>query len=156
MTTILGIDPGATGALASIQPTVEAWDLPPCATDLAVLLRTFDPATTRVYVERSQPMPRKVKGEGRQVDPISMFNYGRSYGQILGVLGALGFWYREVPANTWKARMRLTRKDKAASVAMARDLFPEASLKRVKDHGRAEALLIAEFGRRCGEQEPLL
>lgn len=163
MTTILGIDPGATGAIAQISPMVEAWDMPSCASDLAALLRTFDPATTRVYIERSQPMPQKVGREGRNVDPVSAFNYGRGYGVILGVMGALGLWYREVPSATWKTALHLSRprgdKDfdpKAASLTKARLLFPEVRLFRKKDHGRAEALLIAYYGRRVGEQEALL
>jgi len=40
------------------------------------------------------------------------------------------------------------KKNKNASREVAQALFPSVSLKRVKDDGRAEALLIAEYGRR--------
>lgn len=139
MTTILGIDPGAAGAIASVCPSTETWDMPTTAHDLADLLRTFDPATTRVYIEKSQAMP----GQGVS----SMFKYGMHYGHLTGMLALLRIPYIEVSAATWKRVMGLTA-EKADSRTMAQKLFPEASLSRKKDHGRAEALLIAEFGRR--------
>ena len=39
---------------------------------------------------------------------------------------------------------------KAASLATARRLFPDADLGRKKDHGRADALLLAWWARRQG------
>lgn len=139
MTTILGIDPGATGAIASICPSIETWDMPSTAHDLANLLRTFNPLTTRVYIEKAQAMP----GQG----VTSMFKYGMHYGHLTGMLALLRIPYVEVSPQTWKRVMGLTA-EKADSRAMAQKLFPEASLSRKKDHGRAEALLLAEFGRR--------
>ncbi len=58
MTTILGIDPGETGAIGMVCPSVEVWDMPATPHDLATLMRTFDPSTTRVYVESVHSMPR--------------------------------------------------------------------------------------------------
>ena len=52
-----------------------------------------------------------------------------------------------ITAAVWKRAMGLSQ-DKAASLDKARLLFPDASLDRKKDHNRAEALLIAEYGRR--------
>ena len=40
--------------------------------------------------------------------------------------------------------------DKNTSLALARGLFPEAVLDLKKHHGKAEALLIAEYARRLG------
>ena len=37
---------------------------------------------------------------------------------------------------------------KARAIIIAQRLFPTVSLARKKDHGRAEALLIAEYARR--------
>lgn len=137
--TILGIDPGAGGAIGMVQPMVETWDMPATPKDLADLFATFDPNTTMVYVEASQSMP----GQGVS----STFKYGVGYGVILGVLAAYGFPHRLVAPSTWKRAMGVT-KDKTETRRLAQQLFPTASLGRVRDHGRAEALLIAEFGRR--------
>ena len=156
MTTILGIDPGAAGAIAQISPLVGIWRMPRSDRALVDLLQMFDPATTRVYIERAQPMPRKAFGEGRAGETgVSMFSYGRSYGVILGVLAARRLWYREVPSATWKAELGLWRKPKSASVELARHLFPEAIDQIGKSDGRAEALLVAHWGRRRGEQAEL-
>ncbi len=43
----------------------------------------------------------------------------------------------------WKRLQGLVKKDKEAARLKAQRLFPWASLKRKKDHNRAEALLIA-------------
>lgn len=138
MTTILGIDPGATGAIAMVTPMVEVWDMPATPHDLAALMKTFDPATTRVYLERVHSMPNQ--------GVASTFRFGVGFGVIQGVLAALGFAYILVEPSKWKPAMGLRGAGKAASRAKAQQLYPTADLRRVKDHGRAEALLIARFG----------
>lgn len=141
MTTILGIDPGATGAIGMICPLVETWAMPETPHDLAALMRTFDPATTRVYIERQWARPTDGK--------TYAFAAGQGYGVLLGTLATLGFPFHLVAPQTWKKAMGLG-KEKADSRRKAQEMFPTASLSRVKDHGRAEALLIAEWGRRQG------
>ena len=143
--TILGIDPGASGAIGMVEPMVEVWDMPATVADLVTLMRTFDPALTRVYVEAVHAMP----GQG----VTSTFAFGEGYGAILGVLAALGLPHRTIAPQTWKRQLGLKREQDAratknAARALAQQLFPTASLSRVRDHGRAEALLIAEWGRR--------
>jgi len=141
MPTILGIDPGATGAIAQVQPMVAVFDMPATAHDLAALLRTFDAAATMAYVESQHSMP----GQG----VASTFKFGVGYGTILGVLAALGIAHRLVTPAVWKRGMGVTA-DKASARGLAQQLFPEASLARVKDHGRAESLLLAAWGLRQG------
>lgn len=172
MTTIVGIDPGAAGAIAQISPMVGVWRMPGTDRALVDLLQMFDPATTRVYLERAQAMPRKAAADGRGFETAtSMFSYGVGYGVIRGVLAARRLWYREVAPATWKAALGLwtpkdpdgaalspeTRKraSKRASIELARALFPEAADQIGKSDGRAEAVLIAEYGRRKGEQAAL-
>jgi len=53
-----------------------------------------------------------------------------------------------VTPQVWKKSMNLTS-DKNESLAAARIAFPQAVLKLKKDHGKAEALLIAEYARRA-------
>ena len=139
-TTIVGIDPGATGAIAMIQPMVEVWDMPATPHDLATLMRTFDANTTRVYVEKQWARPTDGK--------TFAFTLGQGYGEIIGVLATLGVAFNLVAPTTWKRVLGVT--EKADSRRKAQELYPTASLARVKDHGRAEALLIAEWGRRHG------
>ncbi len=143
MTTILGIDPGETGAIGMVTPGVEVWDMPATPHDLATLLRTFDPSTTRVYVESVHSMPRQ--------GVVSTFKFGKQYGEIIGVLAAYGFPFVLVSPEKWKTAMGLRGKEKNASRALAQRMYPTASLSRVRDHGRAEALLLACYGMRKDE-----
>lgn len=61
-----------------------------------------------------------------------------------------------VRPQEWKKHFGLSA-NKDDAVALAKRLFPEAKdyLKRVKDHGRAEALLIAEFWRQQQGLNPI-
>ena len=157
MTTIIGIDPGAAGAIAQISPLVGIWRMPKSERALVDLLQMFDPATTRVYIERAQAMPQKAardKSRGFETG-TSMFSYGVGYGLIRGVLAARRLWYREVAPATWKADLGLWRQPKAESIAKARALFPEAIDQIGKSDGKAEAILIAYWGQRRGEQPGL-
>jgi crossover junction endodeoxyribonuclease RuvC len=81
---------------------------------------------------------------GRQ----SAFNFGQGLGVIRGVIAALRIPYTTVSPAKWKKRFSLAR-DKDASRAAAIRLFPERSdlFLRKKDDGRAEATLIALYGR---------
>lgn len=139
MTTIVGIDPGATGAIAAIDSGADVWDMPATAKDLVDVLIQFKPHETIAIVEQAQSMP----GQGLS----STFKYGVGFGTILGALAALGIPHRLVTPSTWKRQMGID-KDKGRARGLAQQLFPTAPLSRVKDHGRAEALLIAEWGRR--------
>lgn len=145
---IIGIDPGQTGAIATIWPhSIGVIDMPPTAKDLVDALKHYAPGfydwPAMAFVEQAQSMP----GQGVS----STFKYGVGYGTILGVLTALGIAHRLVAPATWKRQMHVT-KDKNAARQIAQQLFPTAPLSRVKDHGRAEALLLAEWGRRQGGQ----
>ena len=77
----------------------------------------------------------------------STYKIGYGYGVLIGVLAALKFPVVEVAPATWKRATGLTGKDKEASRALARSLWPDCELlSRKGDHGRAEALLIARYG----------
>lgn len=138
MTTILGVDPGATGAIAMVTPMVECWDMPATPHDIAALFRTFDASTTRVYLEAVHSMP----GQG----VASTFKFGMGYGVLIGILAAYSFPYVTVTPSKWKTEMGLRGADKNESRRKAQELFPTAALGRVRDHGRAEALLLAYWG----------
>lgn len=143
---IFGIDPGATGALALLDPEGQlaaVHDMPyldgaVSAPLLTGLLRDQE-AIYAAWVERAQAMPRQ--------GIASTFRYGTGYGVILGVLGALHVPTTTVRPVEWKRSAGLSA-DKGASRRRAIELWPaQAELfARVKDDGRAEAALIARHG----------
>ncbi len=77
----------------------------------------------------------------------STFAFGRAVGAIQGLLDLLPWPVTLAEPRVWKRTMGLTA-DKSSSLLAARSLWPEAPLTRVKDHGAAEALLLAEWLRR--------
>jgi hypothetical protein len=102
------------------------------------------------FLERVNAMPPRGKdGKTRAAGGTSMFGFGRSVGVVEMLFAARGIPYRFVTPIAWKKHFGLTGKDKDAARALALELFPAASglLQRKKDVGRADALLIAEYGR---------
>jgi hypothetical protein len=71
-----------------------------------------------------------------------------AYGELKACLFFGGVPTFEVDPSAWKKTMRLST-DKNASRALASQYFPDCSdqWKRVKDDGRAEAALIALYGK---------
>jgi crossover junction endodeoxyribonuclease RuvC len=112
------------------------------AANLAKLIRGIRQTylVRMIFVELATPRPRDGSMQG--------FAFGTSYGKILGVLGTLEVPYEIVSPVTWKRRAKLLKTDKEVSRKKAIELFPRLSnrLTRKKDHGRAEALLIAYYG----------
>ena len=141
---ILGIDPGAKGALAFLSSYVSVHDMPDATgAALGALIRdiiTEAGMPTVAWVEQVHSMP----GQG----VASTFKFGVNYGVILGVLGAWDIPVRHVTPAKWKGALGLS-KDKAASRQRAVELWPASShlFARVKDDGRAESALIAWYGR---------
>lgn len=96
-------------------------------------------------VERVSAMP----GQG----VTSMFNFGKASGYIEGVLSACGIGFQLIQPQKWKKEFTLIGKDKGASIAVCKRLFPGVNLKRTDkcrtdSDGMAEALLMAEYARR--------
>jgi crossover junction endodeoxyribonuclease RuvC len=148
---VLGIDPGLHGALALIDTDFDdvlvVRDMPIAKTTvrhelvapwLSDIVRELEPH--EVYLERVHALPRQ--------GVSSSFSFGMTYGTTRGVLAALKLPTHLVTPNEWKRALRLGA-DKSAARAMAANLFArEANLfARVKDDGRAEAALLAYFGR---------
>ena len=155
---IIGIDPGLTGAVA-VLPEGRFYDTPVASVkkggkkvylvaEMVAALESFgyDAAGLprgHAYIEDVHSMP----GQGVS----SSFSFGRGFGLWEGIVAALGIPYTLVSPVRWKrAMMDGMGKEKGASRVRAGQLFPQLAdqLNRVKDHGRADALLIAEYGRR--------
>lgn len=154
---VMGIDPGSVsgayaildtvpqhGANKSLPGTVIALD------DLPVLDKQVNANAFRDLIETFRPdivMLEKVGAMPKQ-GVTSTFNFGVGVGTIRGVVRALRIPLLPVQPTKWKARFNLSR-DKELSRSRALDLYPDQShnLARKKDHGRAEALLIAHYAK---------
>lgn len=77
----------------------------------------------------------------------STFKFGRAVGAIEAVVALFREPWFIVSPQRWKADMKVTS-DKSTSLNLARQLWTTAPLTRKKDHGVAEALLLAEWLRR--------
>lgn len=155
---VCGIDPGLTGAVAWVKvregeatwaDAVEDMPLVPKSYGkpgklveprlLFELLKARRP--DMILIERVGAMP----GQG----VTSMFAFGRSLGVVEGVVASLGVPYEYVLPDRWKRRAGLSGREKDEARAKALQMFPEMAslLTRKADIGRADALLIATFGR---------
>lgn len=143
---ILGCDPGLSGAAAFCFPShpelIAVEDMPVVdgsidVATLAARIRQMSPDLA--IIERVSAMPKQ--------GVASTFKFGASYGALLGVIGALGIPSQLVTAPKWKKHFSLDA-DKEKSRAMALRLWPARaeSFERKKDHGRAEAALLARWG----------
>jgi crossover junction endodeoxyribonuclease RuvC len=152
---IIGIDPGASGAIATLQgkKLIDVIDMPivqrtvgkavknfvsphELHTHLAAYLIDYE---CTAYIEQVSAMP----GQGVS----SMFSFGRSLGNVEGVLASLQIPYHFVPPLVWQRKVRLTG-GKDGARALAQQMFPNnaSSFSRKRDDGRADASLIALYG----------
>ena len=149
----IGIDPGLSGAVAVLaadgtlvalcdtpvltlstsRGSRQEYDVP----GLVALLAPYAGPSAHVILEEAQSMP----GQGVR----SMFTVGMGFGLWLGILAAVGLPYTRVRPQVWKRTLGLG-KDKEQARLRAQQLYPGADLRRKKDHGRAEALLLAHYG----------
>jgi crossover junction endodeoxyribonuclease RuvC len=149
---ILGVDVGLTGACAVIElradgPHVRAvTDMPVVGVGArrrvdAIALQEWllETSPNHAIVEASQAFPRQ--------GTASIFRYGRAAGVAEGVIAACGISIEYVSPAVWKRAFHLSA-DKEASRALAIGRFPDAHayFTRKKDHGAAEACLLALYG----------
>lgn len=141
MKTIIGIDPGASGGIAWItdgNPCVEK--MPDTLQDLWELIENITgalPHKCKAYLEQVHSMP----GQG----VASSFKFGQGYGSLEMALTAAGIPFERVTPQKWQKSMGcLTKGDKNVSKRKAQELFPQLKI----THATADALLIAEYGRR--------
>ena len=159
MKTYIGIDPGQKGGIALLNATSQLWQMMDDPVSLQTLfyrLRSYSPIVQKeegtdrdiiAVVERAQTMPKQ--------GIVGAFTYGKHYGMLLASLAAAGIPYVEIPPATWKKEILVgvrDKKDKKQVIVFCQKLFPLANLIpegcRVEKDGLAEALLLAEYGRR--------
>ncbi len=147
---ILGIDPGLTGALALLSDRgIEVFDVPTLKArsrgrevNWPEVARWVDAAghIDHAVIETVGARP----GQGVS----SMFKFGYVSGGLRGIVAAHFIPVTMAPPQLWKRDMAVP-KEKDGARARASELFPSHCdlFVRVKDHGRAEASLIALWGR---------
>lgn len=138
---ILGIDPGQSSGGVAVVDQVSAY-----ATAIGKMTERdiwdyisfkCPPGNTKAYIEQVGAFP----GQGRS----SIFKFGQNYGLLRGLLIAAGIPFETVTAGVWQKNMRcLSKGDKNVTKAKAQELFPSLKI----THAIADALLIAEYGRR--------
>lgn len=147
---VLGIDPGAvSGAWALLSPgtprlgpVAECGDIPSLDGELNVAAfaqMVEDLAPDVAIVEKVHAFPKQ--------GVSSSFKFGRAYGAIHGVIAAKGIPVRPAIPFVWKRHHGISGSDKNRSRVVATQLYPALAkdLSRIRDHGRAEALLIARW-----------
>jgi len=158
----LGIDIGVDGAIAVFDDEgrfVEVFDLPTMEGAIGkqtrrvinslalhgMLLRRSGPIDgTIALIERVHAMPMN--------GSVATFSQGHSLGSVTTVLALLGIACELVQPTAWKKAVGLPAKpDKKQKKEIARcaaiRLYPEAApfLERVRDHNRADAILIGRY-----------
>lgn len=140
-TTAIGIDPGASGAIALIHSgIIHTVRMTETEADVAEFLRGWHApldGTVFAFLERVHSMPKQ--------GVSSSFKFGASYGLLKGLLTGLEIPFEEVTPQRWQKAMGcMTKGDKNVSKAAAQRLFPQEKVV----HATADAMLIAEYCRR--------
>jgi hypothetical protein len=173
---IIGIDPGLSGAIGVIKPNGnEVIDIPVLEIegskvrsksgemkrkikhvyDITAINQIFiNLKTTAIsmgcnieaWLEKSQAMPDQ--------GGVSNFNYGVGFGILQTVLICNKTPMNLVHPVSWKKKIMFGQgKEKDAAVYKASQLFPELTFRGPRGglmDGRAEAMLIAEYGKLFG------
>lgn len=150
---ILGIDPGITGALALLdmdtRELIEVLDMP------TITVKRGSSAKREVSAGILSNQIRRWKPDGAVIEkvgampgqgPASMFAFGRSVGLLEGVLACQHVPVRYITSMEWKRKVGIpTGAPKDESRAKVLQLLPQHAelFERKKDHGRADAVLIA-------------
>lgn len=157
----IGIDPGLSGGLgwfvdrehmgvvdapvAKVKNSRRDYLASEMARTVMGLREQWPGHEMKAAIELGRGMPRQ--------SSATTWVQGRGYGLWEGVLASLAVPYQVVDPARWKRALGIpTGADKGESRVLAARLFPEmtSSFLRVKDDGRAEAMLILEWRRRQG------
>lgn len=163
----IGVDPGLTGAVCFLDDAdiLEVLPLPTVALEGEGLIkRRIDGEELYRMVDahvpdgaRMQVFCENVKAIGGIDNAIqTQASLVRTLGAIESVFDILGCPRTLIEPQTWqrfygligKAAEKRVAGELPAAVRMAQRLFPDCGLHKVGDHNKAEALLIAHYGRR--------
>ena len=164
---VIGVDPGLSGAIAIIWMGNKSnqifFDMPTrlklngkgrevCGYTLFLIFERLKRHGFRfdhAYVENVHSMP----GQGVS----STFSFGKAAGVVEGVLSSMKVIIYMVSPQSWKREAGLLGSEKDAARTLVKKLFPDIAycVKRKKDIGRADALLLAYFGQ-TSNRKPLI
>jgi crossover junction endodeoxyribonuclease RuvC len=143
---IIGVDPGESGGVAWLKNGVHhaAPFKDMTESDLLVLFDSFG-NNTFAYLESVHSMP----GQGVK----STFKFGMHYGSLRTALISASIGFETVAPSKWQRELGcLSGGDKKVTRAKAQEMFPVVSIAgsgvKPPTHAVADALLIAEYGRR--------
>jgi len=150
VTFIVGVDPGKTGAIALLD--MHNGELV-AVEDMPAIGKHVNAAVVGDMLNDWQRLGKIVAivedvTSSPQMGVVSAFSFGRSKGIIEGCLGTLSVPVTLVTPAKWKRDIGL-RADKDAARQLATNTWPTwaDTFRRKKDDGRAEAALIALWGR---------
>lgn len=138
----IGIDPGKNGGIATIDEKGDAYadKMPETLQDLFELLNSYSvgyDGNCRAFIEQVHSSP--------QMGVKSAFTFGNGFGHLEMAMTACGIPFERIRPQVWqKALGCMTKGDKNVSKRRAQELFPTLKI----THSTADALLIAEYGRR--------
>jgi crossover junction endodeoxyribonuclease RuvC len=142
----MGIDPGKSGSIVVLSGSrIYTISLKETERDIweFIQVMSMPSGNVRAYLEKVSPMPK----EGVS----SVFKFGQSYGMLRGFLIASCIPFEWVTPATWCKAFGLKKSKNETKVewknkhkAKAQELFPKEKI----THALADALLIAEYGRR--------
>jgi len=138
MTVFIGIDPGKSGSIVALCQNVIVFSkLSETDHDIAEFIESIDYIDAVATIENVHSMPSQ--------GVASSFTFGTSFGFLKGLLTGYKIPYKLVTPQKWQKGMQcLTKGNKNISKAAAQRLFPRIKI----THANADALLIAEYGRK--------
>ena len=154
MTNIIGIDPGAKGAVAIITEgtqteNIQIIDCPPTIAEMAHILMPYDNRNAKAIIEKVNPFYKS--------SAKSAFTFGGNFFAWQAILACFLIPYDFITPRKWQKVMFDSAKKlddtKQQSFERATRLFPNLGIElrtprgRILD-GRCDALLIAEYLRR--------
>ena len=148
----IGIDPGKKGGTALIQDDyIKLYPM----MEIKELYETFCSFCHHndcfIALEIVHAMPKQ--------GVVSMFNFGKHYGEIIGIITALGISYIGVAPQSWKKQILEGldwKGNKKVSIEYIQKRFPHVSLlsterSKIPSDGLADALCIALYAKRTYE-----
>jgi hypothetical protein len=139
MITVVGIDPGISGGFGIVSDNgAHAFSMPETPRDIIDLFKEFKIYGELIcYLEKVRGMPNQAHN--------STWTFAKNVGHLEMAMTGLGYKFEEVRPQDWQKELGcLTHGNKNISKKKAQELFPELKI----THAKADALLIAEYGRR--------
>lgn len=154
----VGIDPGLQGAIAIMHEAPVIHKMPPeeCKEELTAIMEEIKATGYKVIIEKQ--ITKQVRGMKpcpvcKRKIPYMYPQKGVhttliNYGILIGMMHSMQIPFEEVDGTKWKKYFKLEKLGKPGSIKLAKQLFPDLTKTIKSDDNIAEAILIAEYGRR--------